>query len=182
MTSDRIDQMRKEAERVHESAMYSAQTQFEYSKSWRRVDRWLGGLAALLAAISAAAGLSEVVSSRWAGVVALCAAGVGAVGASRGAPKAKDRAHSAANALLAVQQDARIFINVDLPSLDEGEARDQLQTLVARTLPCKLASRSDDRPDPRRQQPGDAGRGYERMQVRPAQSPHLERPYAVDAR
>jgi hypothetical protein len=132
VTSDRIDQMRKEAERVHESAMYSAQTQFEYSKSWRRVDRWLGGLAALLAAISAAAGLSEVVSSRWAGIVALCAAGVGAIGASLGAPKAKDRAHSAANALLAVQQDARIFINVDLPSLDEGEARDQLQTLVAR--------------------------------------------------
>jgi hypothetical protein len=132
MTTDRIEQIRKEANRVHESAKHSAQTQFEYSKSWRRVDRWLGGFAALLAAASAAGGLSEALSARGAGVVALCAAGVGAVAASLGAPKAKDRAHSAANALLAVQQDARIFINVDLPTLDESEAREQLQTLVAR--------------------------------------------------
>jgi hypothetical protein len=112
--------------------MYSAQTQFEYSKSWRRVDRWLGGLAALLAALSAAGGLSEVLSARGAGIVALAAAGVGAVGASLGAPTAKDRAHASANALLAVQQDARIFINVDLAVLEDSEAREQLQTLVAR--------------------------------------------------
>src|SRR4051812_9958877 len=113
--------MRREAERVHESARYSAQTQFEYSKSWRRADRWLGGLAALLAALSAAGGLSEVLSAQGAGIVALCSAGVGAVATSLGAPKTKDRAHASANALLAVQQDARIFINVDLPVLEPDE-------------------------------------------------------------
>jgi hypothetical protein len=129
---ERAEQIRKEAERVHESAMYSAQTQFEYSKSWRRVDRWLGGIAALLAALSAAGGLSEVLSAKGAGIVALCSAGIGAVAATLGAPKSKDRAHASANALLALQQDARIFLSIDLPHLEEDEAREQLQTLVAR--------------------------------------------------
>ena len=99
-------ELRKEALRIEESARYSAQNQFEYSKSWRRVDRWLGSLAALLAALAAAGGLSEVVSGQLAGLVALAAAGTGAVATSLGAPKAKDRAHSSANALLGLQQDA----------------------------------------------------------------------------
>jgi hypothetical protein len=55
-----------------------------------------------------------------------------AVATSLGAPKTKDRAHSSANALLASQQDARIFLNVDLDGLEEEDAREQLRTLVAR--------------------------------------------------
>lgn len=128
----RRDQMRKEALRVEESARYSSQNQFEYAKTWRRVDRWLGGTAALLAAVSAAGGLSEVLSAQWAGLVALAAAGIGAVATSLGAPKAKDRAYSSANALLALQQDARIFVQIDLDDLSDEDAREQLRTLVAR--------------------------------------------------
>ena len=131
-TGDKLEQIRNEAERVHESAMYSAQNQFEFAKTWRRVDRWLGGAAALLAAASAAGGLSEVLSAKWAGLVALLAAGTGAIATTLGAPKTKDRAHSSANALLALQQDARIFLHVDLHGLDESDAREQLRTLVAR--------------------------------------------------
>jgi hypothetical protein len=112
--------------------MLSAQTQFEYSKSWRRVDRWLGGAAAVLAAISAAGGLSEVFSRRWAGLIALLAAGAGAVAATLGAPKAKDRAAASAAALLALQQDARILLYIDLDGMPVEEARDRLQNLVAR--------------------------------------------------
>jgi len=132
MPSDAREELRKEAERVEESSRYSSQTQFEYAKTWRRVDRWLGGTAALLAAIAGAGGLSEVMSPRWAGLIALTAAGMGAVATSLGAPKAKDRAYASATALLALQQDARIFINLDLNSLSDEEARDQLRTLVAR--------------------------------------------------
>lgn len=130
--AERRDELRKEAQRVEESARYSAQNQFEYSKAWRRVDRWLGGTAALFAAVAAAGGLSQVLSARWAGLVALAAAGLGAIASSLSAPKAKDRAHSSANALLALQQDARIFISVDLDELPDDEAREQLRTLVAR--------------------------------------------------
>lgn len=132
MTSERAEAIHKEAHRVHESALHSAQTQFEYSKTWRRVDRWLGGFAAVLAALAAAGGLSEVLPARWVGLVALVSAGVGAIAATLGAPKSKERAHSSANALLAVQQDARIFMDIDLPHLKEDEAREQLQTLVSR--------------------------------------------------
>ena len=127
----RREELRNEARRVEESARHSAQNQFEYAKTWRRVDQWLGGTAALLAAVSGAGGLSEVISPQWAGLVALVAAGIGAVATSLGAPKAKDRAYSSANALLALQQDARIYVQVDLEELDDEEAREQLRTLVA---------------------------------------------------
>jgi hypothetical protein len=129
---NRREEIRKEADRVHESAKYSAQNQFEYSKTWRSVDRWLGAIAALLAACSAAGGLSEVLSSKWAGLIALMSAGAGAVATSLGAPKTKTQAHASANAYLALQQDARIFIDIDLPDMDIDEAREQLSKLVAR--------------------------------------------------
>jgi hypothetical protein len=125
-------EIRKEAERVLESAMYTSQTQFEYSKTWRSVDRWVGGSAAALASVSAAGGLSEVFSARWAGLIALAAALVGAIATTLGAPKAKDRAHSTANALLALQQDARMFLNIDIDGMSVDDARDELKTLVAR--------------------------------------------------
>lgn len=130
--SQRRDVIRAEASRVHESAMYTSQTQFEYSKTWRRVDRWIGGTAAALASLSAAGGLSEVLSARWAGLIALLAALTGAIATTLGAPKAKDRAHSTANALLALQQDARIFVNIDLDTMDLDDAREHLKSLVAR--------------------------------------------------
>lgn len=130
--AERREEITAEAHRVQESAMYSAQTQFEYSKTWRSVDRWVGGTAAALAAVAAAGGLSEILSPAGAGLIALLSAIMGTIAATLGAPKAKDRAHSTANALLALQQDARILINVDLPAMELDEAREHLKTLVAR--------------------------------------------------
>ncbi|MCP3886035.1 MAG: SLATT domain-containing protein [Propionibacteriaceae bacterium] len=140
MLADKFGNLRKEAHRVHESVMYSAQNQFEYSKTWRKVDRWLGATAALLAATSAAGGLSEVLSAQWVGLIAFAAAGTGAVATTLGAPKAKDRAHASANALLALQQDARIFIEIDLDELEFEEAREQLRALVARQQQLNTAA------------------------------------------
>lgn len=55
----------KEAERILESATYASETQFEYAKRWRRVDRWIGSVAAVLAAIAGVGGiLSGVVSPK----------------------------------------------------------------------------------------------------------------------
>jgi hypothetical protein len=73
-----------EAQRIHESAMFSAQTQFEYSKSWRSVDRWVGGSAAALAAVAATGGLSEVFTAQWTGLIAFAAAALGAIATSLG--------------------------------------------------------------------------------------------------
>ena len=130
--SSRREAMRKEAKRIHESAEHSAQNQFEYSKTWRSVDRWLGSFAAILAAIAGAGGLSEVFSAKWAGLIALGAAGAGAVATSLGAPKTKTLAHASGNAYLALQQDCRIFLEVDLDHMPISEARETLAKLVAR--------------------------------------------------
>lgn len=108
--SNRRGAMRKEAKRIYESAEHSAQNQFEYSKTWRSVDRWLGSISALLAAI----------------------AGTGAVATSLGAPKTKTLAHASGNAYLALQQDCRNFIEVDLDYTPVDEARAVLTNLVAR--------------------------------------------------
>jgi len=128
----RREAMRKEAKRIHESAKHSAQNQLEYAKTWRSVDRWLGSLAALLAAIAGAGGLSQVFSARWAGLIALAAAGAGAVATSLGAPKTKTAAHAAGNAYLALQQDCRQFIEVDLDYVNIEDARKTLEKLTAR--------------------------------------------------
>lgn len=126
------EEIRKEGERVHESAMLSSETQFEYAKRWRRADRWIGGLAAALAGVAGVGGLSEVLSVRWAGFIAILSAVASAIAASLGAPKTKERAAIAANSFRALQQDVRIFLKIDLPGLSDGDARERLQSLVDR--------------------------------------------------
>jgi hypothetical protein len=131
MTS-RFDQIRREAQRVQESAEYSSETQFEYAKRWRRADRWIGGGAAALAGVAGVGGLSDVLTVEWAGFLAILSAVAGAIAASLGAPKTKEKAGIAANAYRALQQDVRMFLNIDLPGMTEDEARERLQSLVDR--------------------------------------------------
>jgi DNA-binding SARP family transcriptional activator len=126
------EEIRNEAARVLEAATYSSETQFEYSKRWRRVDRWIGSVAAALAAVAGVGGLSQVFSARWAGLIAVLAAGTGAVAASIGAPQTKEKASGSATAYRALQQDARMFLTIDLGILPEDEARARLQELVER--------------------------------------------------
>jgi hypothetical protein len=125
-------EIRKEVQRVEESARYASETQFEYAKRWRRVDRLIGGAAAVLAAVAGVGGLADQLSARWAGFVAILAAGVGAVAASIGAPQTKEKAAGSANAYRSLQQDARILINIDLDMVAIHEARERLQRLVDR--------------------------------------------------
>ncbi|HEX8182607.1 MAG TPA: SLATT domain-containing protein [Candidatus Saccharimonadales bacterium] len=132
MPTNTKQEMKKEAKRVEESAKYSAQTQFEYSKTWRSVDRWISAIAALIAAISGAGGLADVIPGKWAGLITLISAGLSAIAVSLGAPKTKTLAHASANAYLALQQDARAFINIDLDLLPTDEAREVLAKLIAR--------------------------------------------------
>lgn len=120
----------KEAERIHEAAMLSAETQFEYAKRWRRADRWIGGLASAMAAVAGVGALTDVLTTTGAGVIAIASALAGSIAASLGAPKTKEKASISANAYRALQQDTRVFLNIDLPGMDESEARDRLQLLI----------------------------------------------------
>ncbi|MGH2460422.1 MAG: SLATT domain-containing protein [Chloroflexota bacterium] len=127
-----MDEIRREAEKVHEAATYASETQFEYAKNWRRVDRWLGSASAALAAVAGVGGLSQVLTAKWAGLIAVLAALVGAVAASISAPKTKEKASVAANSYRALQQDVRVFLRIDLGAMSSEDARQKLQELVDR--------------------------------------------------
>jgi hypothetical protein len=130
--TNRRAEIRKEALRIHESALYSSETQFAYSKTWRRVDRLVGGAAAVLAAISGIGGLAQLISAKVAGIIAILAAGVGAIAVTLDAARTKERAAVSAAGYRTLQQDVRIFLKVDLDSLDDDDARQRLQLLVDR--------------------------------------------------
>jgi hypothetical protein len=129
---ERRKEIRTEAERVLEAAALSSETQFEYAKTWRSVDRWIGSLAAGLATVSGVGGLAKLLSVAWAGGIAVAAALVGAIAATLAARQTTEKAGMAANALRALQQDARMFINIDLEVLQIEDARSTLQGLVDR--------------------------------------------------
>ena len=124
--------IRAEAENVHEAATYASETQFEYAKTWRSIDRWIGSLAAALAAVSGVGGLAKLLSFSWAGGIAVASALVGAIAATLAARQTTEKAGVAANALRALQQDARIFLQIDLEVMAIEDARTTLQSLVDR--------------------------------------------------
>lgn len=129
----RLKAIRDEAENVHEAAKLSSETQFEYAKRWRSVDRWVGSAAAALAAVAGVGGLSKLLSIAWAGGIAVASALVGAISASIAARRTTEKAAVSANSYRALQQDTRLFLNIDLDSMTVDEAREQLQKLVDRS-------------------------------------------------
>lgn len=141
-----LAEIRREVENVHEAATYASETQFEYAKRWRRVDRLLGSVAAAFAAVAGVGGLSDVFSAKWTGLIAVAAALTGAVAASIGAPKTKEKASIAANSYRALQQDARILLRIDLQRLSPEDARQALQKLVDR---LQQLNREAEIPSPR---------------------------------
>jgi hypothetical protein len=133
MTDDeRRKEMRDEADRVLEAATLSSETQFEYAKRWRTVDRWIGSAAAALAAVSGVGGLAKLLPFQWAGGIAIAAALVGAIAASIAARQTTEKAGVSANAYRALEQDTRMFLQIDLESMTTDDARATLQGLVAR--------------------------------------------------
>lgn len=125
-------QIRDEANNVHEAAKLSSETQFEYAKRWRSVDRWVGSAAAALAAVAGVGGLSKVLTVAWAGGIAIASALVGAISASIAARRTTEKAAASANSYRALQQDARMFLNIDLDSMNLEDARERLQRFVDR--------------------------------------------------
>jgi len=125
-------EIRSEAEKIHEAAIYSSETQFEYAKTWRTVDRWVGSVAAGLAAVAGVGGLSKLLSFEWAGGIAIASALVGAISASIAARRTTEKAAVSGNSYRALQQDVRIFLRIDLDRTPADEARATLQKLVER--------------------------------------------------
>jgi hypothetical protein len=118
-----------EADRIHESALYSSQGQFEQAKLWRLLNLLLGVPAAVLAAVSGGTGLAGhggVVP----GVLALIAAAFGATLTTVNASRRMTQAQVSANAFLQLQTAARQFMAIDLATLNRDDAREALRNLT----------------------------------------------------
>jgi hypothetical protein len=126
------DALEAELSRLEESATYSAQNQFEQSKLWRGANLLLSGPAALLAALSGGAGLADADNRTLAGVLALIAAGLGALITAVNPSSRAERAHTAGNAYLLLQTECRQARLLDLPSRDPADIRERIATLTAR--------------------------------------------------
>src|SRR3954462_6221857 len=96
-----------ELRRLEESAMYSAQIQFEQAKRWRGVNLMLGIPASALAAVSGATALASTTGRVAAGIIALVAAGFGGILTTVNASHRTTQASAAANAYLEIQTAAR---------------------------------------------------------------------------
>ncbi|MFD9610884.1 SLATT domain-containing protein [Streptomyces sp. NPDC059083] len=128
----RLRSVDAEFRRLEESAMWSAQCQFEEGKRWRAT-HWLLGLpATLLAAIAGTTALVESTGATAAGILALLSAGLGAVLTTVNAPQRATQAITAANAYLAIQTAARQHREIDLPDWSPVEARAALAALTTR--------------------------------------------------
>ena len=118
-----------EAERMHESALYSAQGQFEQAKLWRLINLLFGVPAAVLAAVSGGTSLSGHLGAL-VGVLALIAAALTATMTTVNASRRMTHAQASANAYLQLQTAARQFLTIDLASMGYDDARETLRNLT----------------------------------------------------
>jgi hypothetical protein len=121
-----------ELSRIEEGATYSSQTQFSSSKFWRGLNLVLGVPAATLAAIAGTTVLADSSSAKTGAIIALISAALTAVMTTLNAAQRAEQSRAAANAYLALQGDARLMRNIDLPGLAREEARKRLEELVQR--------------------------------------------------
>jgi len=122
----------QEIDRLHESALWSAQGQFEQMKLWRLLNLVFGVPAAALAAIAGGTGLAGTVPTQVPGVLALISAAFGAALTTLNPSRRVSQAQSSASAFLELQTEARQFLLVRLLGMSREEAVEQLTILTDR--------------------------------------------------
>lgn len=127
--------------RVHESAVFSAQGQFEAAKVWRALHWTLGVFTAALSTLAAVltfATDAQVAS----GILAAVAAIAAAVLTSSRPDKLAERAVARGNDYTTLRHDARRVLHVQVPNDEVGVLREALYGLAGR------ASNLDHTSDP----------------------------------
>jgi hypothetical protein len=146
---DETREIGRELSRIEESARFSAQAQFEQAKYWRAIHLTLGVPASVLAAVAGVTALASTTGRVAAGIIALAAAGLSAITTTLNAAQRTEQAQAAGNLYLALQSDARIARETDLPRQPFDAARGALQELRVRqdeinqssALPARYAYR-----------------------------------------
>lgn len=129
---EELSSIAAELDRLHESALWSAQIQFEQMKVWRLANLVLGVPAAVLAAVSGGTGLAATSPTRAPAILALIAAGFGAGLTTLNPSRRVTQAQSTGNAYLEVQTAARQLLTIDLYHFNYDESRDALKNLTDR--------------------------------------------------
>lgn len=136
---DNLSAIAEEIDRIHESALWSAQGQFEQMKLWRSMNMVLGIPAATLAAVSGGTGLATGGQEFTVGVfelappvLALIAAAFGAALTTLNPSRRVSAAQASANAYLELQTAARQLLTVDLKGLDWNKARKRLDQMTVK--------------------------------------------------
>lgn len=133
--------IRDEASRIHESAVFSVQGQFEAAKTWRAAHSALGSLAAVISALSAVltfASDAQIVGGALAVVAALAAT----VLTTSRPDRLAERAAARGNDYTALRNDARRLLHVQVPNDSIPALRKDLDGLAGR------ASELDHAADP----------------------------------
>jgi hypothetical protein len=130
--SSQRDSIRDEVSRIHESAVYSAQGQFEAAKVWRTIHWSLGGLTAALSTLAAVltfATESQVAS----GILAVLSAVAAAVLTTSRPDKLAELAIARGNDYTTLRNDARRLLHIQVASEPITTLREALEGLAGRT-------------------------------------------------
>lgn len=133
--------IRDEASRIQESAVFSAQGQFEAAKAWRAIHWVLGGLAAVISALSAVLTFASDVQVAG-GALAIIAALAAAVLTTSRPDRLAERASARGNDYTTLRNDARRLLHVQVPNEPIAVLRKTLDSLANR------ASELDHAADP----------------------------------
>lgn len=123
-----------------ESVEFSAQAQFEQAKFWRGMHLLVGVPAAVCAAVAGAAAFASTAGRIPAAILALIAAGLGAVSTTIDAARRSEGAQRSGNAYLNLVGQTRVFREVDLPTRSADEARRRLESLMKQRHEINQAS------------------------------------------
>ncbi|MGC0363822.1 hypothetical protein ABH922_001806 [Rhodococcus sp. 27YEA15] len=139
--SSRRAATRGEASRIHESAKYCAQGQYEAAKRWRLQHWTLGVACAGLGTVGAILTFADC-SQILAGTLTFLAAIVAAVLTGVRPDKLAERAQTTGNEYMTLRNDTRRFMNIYLANCSDDEASARLEVLADR------ASELDHSSDP----------------------------------
>ncbi len=132
--TDDLRPIGEEIHRLHESILWSAQSQFEQLKRWRAIHYWVGVPAAILAALAGVGGLAKFHVWWVPPFFALAAAALGAILTTMNPAQKAALSASAAAEYQKLQTEARQLLLIDLPELSKSEARDRLADITARKV------------------------------------------------
>lgn len=133
------DAVRAEVARLHESAVYSAQGQFEAAKRWRLVHWTLGAMAAGLSTLAAVITFATD-AQVYSGVLAVFGALAAAIMTGARPDKLAERAQHSGNDYTTLRNDARRLRHIQVPNDDLPVLREALAELASRASDLDHAS------------------------------------------